>query len=125
MIEHVSLVCSSSKKSKKFYAAALKPLGYECDLEYGDSFGFKDDAGRHDFWVTKGKTGKATHIAFLARNKKQVDEFHAAALKAGGKDNGAPGPREDYAAYAAFAYDLDGNNVEVVIWPRAEKKSKK
>jgi catechol 2,3-dioxygenase-like lactoylglutathione lyase family enzyme len=127
MIEHLSLVCSSSKKSRKFYQAALRPLGYECDMESGNSFGFKDAGGRHDLWITKGKTGSPTHIAFLATKKKQIDEFHAAALKAGGKDNGAPGPREDYAEYAAFVYDLDGNNVEVVIWAGASaaKKSKR
>jgi catechol 2,3-dioxygenase-like lactoylglutathione lyase family enzyme len=115
MIEHVSLRCRDSKKSRKFYERALEPLGYECDLKYGDSFGFKDDAGRHDFWVTPGK-GATTHFAFHARSRKAIDGFHAAALKAGGKDNGAPGPREGYAAYAAFVLDPDGNNVEAVIW---------
>jgi catechol 2,3-dioxygenase-like lactoylglutathione lyase family enzyme len=124
MVEHFSLRCRSAKKSRKFYEAALKPLGYACDLEYGDSFGFKDADGRHDFWVTKGKPGGPTHFAFLAKNKKQVDGFHAAALEASGKDNGAPGPREDYAEYAAFVFDPDGNNVEVVIWPAATKKGK-
>jgi catechol 2,3-dioxygenase-like lactoylglutathione lyase family enzyme len=125
MIEHVSLRCKSSKKSRKFYEAALSPLGYACDMEFGDSFGFKDAGGRHDFWVTKGKVGTPTHICFLARTKKEIDGFHAAALKAGGKDNGAPGPREDYAEYAAFAFDPDGNNIEVVIWPKATKKKSK
>jgi len=127
MIEHVSLRCKSSKKSRKFYEAALAPLGYECDMEFGDSFGFKDADGRHDFWVTKGKVGTPTHICFLAKTRKQIDQFHAAALKAGGKDNGAPGPREDYAEYAAFAFDPDGNNIEVVIWrkPTTKKKAKK
>jgi catechol 2,3-dioxygenase-like lactoylglutathione lyase family enzyme len=122
MIEHVSLRCKSAKKSRKFYEAVLKPLGYACDMEYGDAFGFKDSEGRHDFWVTKGKVGTPTHVAFLAKTKKQIDAFHAAALEAGGKDNGAPGPREEYAEYAAFAYDPDGNNIEVVIWPSAAKK---
>jgi len=127
MIEHVSLRCKSSKKGRKFYEAALAPLGYECDMEFGDSFGFKDADGRHDFWVTKGKVGTPTHICFLAKTRKQIDQFHAAALKAGGKDNGAPGPREDYAEYAAFAFDPDGNNIEVVIWPKptTKKKAKK
>jgi catechol 2,3-dioxygenase-like lactoylglutathione lyase family enzyme len=128
MIEHVSLVCSSSKKSRKFYEAVLKPLGYECDMEYGDSFGFKDADGRHDFWVTKGKTKTPTHLAFLAKTKKQIDEFHAAALKAGGENNGKPGPREDYAGYAAFVLDPDSNNVEAVIWegtPKGAPKKKK
>jgi len=125
MIEHVSLRCRSSRKSRKFYQAALKPLGYQCDMEHGDAFGFKDAAGRHDFWVTKGKLGTPTHIAFLAKTRKQIDAFYEAALKAGGKDNGAPGPREGYAGYAAFAYDPDGNNIEVVIWPKAGKRARR
>ena len=122
MIEHVNLRCKSAKKSRKFYEAALKPLGYACDMEYGDAFGFKDAKGRHDFWVTKGKVGTPTHVAFLAPSRKAIDEFHAAALKAGGKDNGAPGPRKGYAPYAAFVYDPEGNNIEVVMWGKAAKK---
>jgi catechol 2,3-dioxygenase-like lactoylglutathione lyase family enzyme len=125
MLEHVSLRCSDSKASRRFYERVLKPLGYVCDMKYGDSFGFKDDAGRHDFWVTPGKTGTPTHLAFLAPSRKAIDAFHAAALKAGAKDNGEPGPREGYAAYAAFVFDRDGNNVEAVIWepePRASRR---
>ena len=127
MIEHVSLRCKDSKKSRRFYEKALAPLGYECDMEYGDAFGFKDRAGRHDFWVTKGKVGTPTHIAFLARGKKEIDASYAAALAAGGKDNGRPGPRKDYAAYAAFVFDPDGNNVEAVIWEeeRPKKQSRR
>jgi len=116
MIEHVSLRTRNAKASRKFYEKVLAPLGYACDLKYGDSFGFKDDAGRHDFWVTEGEVGTPTHLAFHAPSRAAIDAFHAAALKAGGKDNGAPGPREGYAAYAAFAFDPDGNNVEAVIW---------
>ncbi|BDG05705.1 hypothetical protein AMOR_47010 [Anaeromyxobacter oryzae] len=48
MLEHVSLRCSDSRASRKFYERVLKPLGYVCDMKYGDSFGFKDDAGRRD-----------------------------------------------------------------------------
>jgi catechol 2,3-dioxygenase-like lactoylglutathione lyase family enzyme len=116
MIEHVSLRCSDSKQSRRFYERVLGPLGYVCDMEYGDSFGFKDDAGRHDFWVTPGKVATPTHLAFHARSKQAIDGFHAAALEAGGKDNGQPGPRDGYAAYAAFVFDPDGNNVEAVVW---------
>ncbi len=116
MIEHVSLRTQDPKAVRKFYERALKPLGYVCDMTYGDSFGFKDEAGRHDFWVTPGEVGTPTHFAFHARSRKAIDGFHAAALKAGGKDTGKPGPREGYAAYAAFVFDPDGNNVEAVIW---------
>jgi catechol 2,3-dioxygenase-like lactoylglutathione lyase family enzyme len=125
MIEHVSLRCKDAKRSRNFYQAVLGPLGYECDMEYKDAFGFKDASGRHDLWVTKGKVGSPTHIAFLAKNEKQIEESHAAALEAGGKDNGAPGPRKDYAAYAAFFYDPDGNNVEVVIWEKPARRRRR
>ncbi len=123
MLEHVSLRCSDAKASRRFYERSLAPLGYVCDMQYADAFGFKDEAGRHDFWVTRGEVGTPTHLAFLARSPEAIDEFHAAALKAGGKDNGGPGPREGYAAYAAFVIDRDGNNVEAVIWDGGRKSS--
>ena len=124
MIEHTSLRCSDTKASRKFYLKALGPLGYVQDLTYGDSFGFAQD-GRHDFWVTPGKVGTPGHVAFLAPDAAAIDAFYKAALKAGGKDNGAPGPREDYAAYAAFVLDPDGHNVEAVTWEGAKKKAGK
>lgn len=114
MIEHVSLRCSNSRKSRKFYQTALRPLGYVCDLESGESFGFAE-GGRHDFWVTKGKVGTPSHLAFHAKTKKAVNAFYAAAIRAGGKDNGKPGPRDGY-GYAAFVLDPDGHNIEAVIW---------
>jgi catechol 2,3-dioxygenase-like lactoylglutathione lyase family enzyme len=116
MLEHVSLRCSDSKASQRFYERALKPLGYVCDMKHRESFGFKDAAGRHDFWVTPGRVGTPTHLAFHAPSRRAIDGFYAAALKAGGKDNGEPGPRKGYAAYAAFVIDRDGNNIEVVLW---------
>lgn len=116
MIEHVSLRCADAGRSRRFYERALKPLGYVCDMEYGDAFGFRDEAGRHDFWVTAGDVGTPTHLAFHAPSAEAIDAFHAAALEEGGKDNGGPGPREGYAAYAAFVHDPDGNNVEAVVW---------
>ncbi len=123
MIEHVSLRCKDSKKSRRFYEKALKPLGYVCDMVYGDSFGFAE-SGRHDFWVTKGKVGTPGHLAFHAKTTKQVDDFYAAAIKAGGKDNGKPGPRKEY-GYAAFVLDPDGHNVEAVIWDEELRKKKR
>ncbi|HEX6832096.1 MAG TPA: VOC family protein, partial [Rudaea sp.] len=60
--------------------------------------------------------GPGTHVAFQAKSRKDVDAFYAAGLKAGGKDNGPSGLREDYSPtyYAAFLVDPDGNNVEAV-----------
>jgi catechol 2,3-dioxygenase-like lactoylglutathione lyase family enzyme len=123
MIEHVSLRCRSAKKSRKFYERALEPLGYVCDREYGDAFGFAE-RGRHDFWVTNGKVGTPSHVAFHAKSKKAVDAFYAAALKAGGKDNGKPGPRPEY-GYAAFVLDPDGHNIEAVIWDEELAKKRR
>lgn len=114
MIEHVSLRCRNSRRSRTFYQRALAPLGYVQDLVHGDSFGFMQ-GGRHDFWVTPGKVATPAHLAFLAGSRSAVDAFHAAAVAEGGKDNGAPGYREDY-GYAAFVLDLDGHNIEAVIW---------
>ena len=114
MIEHISLRCSDARASRRFYEKALAPLGYEMDRKYDDAFGFVQ-GGRHDFWVTKGKVGTPTHVAFHAGDKSAVDAFYRAAMAAGGKDNGPPGMREEY-GYAAFALDPDGHNVEAVIW---------
>jgi catechol 2,3-dioxygenase-like lactoylglutathione lyase family enzyme len=123
MIEHVSLRCSNPRKSRKFYEQALAPLGYQMDREYGDAFGFIH-GGRHDFWVTKGKVGTPTHLAFHASDEAAVDSFYSAALAAGGKDNGPPGPRKEY-GYAAFVLDPDGHNVEAVIWDEELRKEPK
>lgn len=129
MIEHVSLRCRDPDASRAFYEQALAPLGYKVDREYGDAFGFVH-RGRHDFWVTKGTVGTPTHLAFHADNASAVDAFYQAALVAGGKDNGAPGPRKEY-GYAAFVLDPDGHNIEAVIWDeelkpkRQERRSPK
>jgi catechol 2,3-dioxygenase-like lactoylglutathione lyase family enzyme len=114
MIEHVSLRCPKVKRSRDFYAAALKPLGYAQDMQSGGSYAFAQK-GRHDFWVTPGKLATPLHLAFLAATHAQVEAFHRAALAAGGRDNGAPGPRDGY-GYAAFVLDPDGNNIEAVVW---------
>ena len=114
MIEHISLRCRDSRASRKFYEQALAPLGYKVDKEYGDAFGFIQ-GGRHDFWITEGKVGTPNHVAFHAHEAGAVDEFYRAAMAAGGKDNGPPGPRDEY-GYAAFVLDPDGHNVEAVIW---------
>ncbi|HZX97306.1 MAG TPA: VOC family protein [Myxococcales bacterium] len=123
MIEHISLRCKNPKASRRFYEKALAPLGYRMDKEFGDAFGFAQ-GGRHDFWVTKGKVGTPAHLAFHAASTRQVDEFYDEAIEAGGKDNGRPGPRPEY-GYAAFVLDLDGHNVEAVIWDEELKKGKK
>jgi catechol 2,3-dioxygenase-like lactoylglutathione lyase family enzyme len=71
--------------------------------------------------VSEGDVGGPVHIAFVAESREQVEAFHRAGLEAGGRDNGAPGVREQYSSpeagryYAAFVLDPDGNNVEAVL----------
>src|SRR5204862_6186120 len=108
MIEHISLRCRDSRASRKFYERALEPLGYEMDRRYGDAFGFIQ-GGRHVFWVTKGKVGTPTRVAFHAQSAAAVDAFYRAALAAGGKDNGAPGRHAERGG-AACVVDQDGQD---------------
>ena len=115
MIEHVSVPVTDYKKSKKFYVAALKPVGYVLYRDFPpDAAGFFE-GGSTSFWIVeKKKKVQPIHVAVRGQSKKAVQAFHAAALKAGGKDNGKPGFRREYGDdyYAAFILDPDGNNIE-------------
>jgi catechol 2,3-dioxygenase-like lactoylglutathione lyase family enzyme len=117
MIDHVQLRVKNFEQSRNFYARALEPLGYsvQSDDPASKSAGFGTKKGI-DLWIGEGTPVTRIHIAFRTQDRKAVRQFHAAALEAGGKDNGAPGPREDYSPtyYAAFVLDPDGNNVELV-----------
>ena len=115
MIDHTGLYVSSIAKSKAFYAAALAPLGYTLLMEFEESAGF-GVAPKPDFWIGEGAPNvPPVHIAFRAATRAEVDEFHRAALAAGGRDNGAPGERPYHPGYyAAFVLDPDGNNIEAV-----------
>ena len=128
MIAHVSLPVTSYARAKKFYAKALAPVGYKLTADYPKwkAGGYKE-GGNTSFWISEKKKMTPTHIAFEAKNKKQVDGFYKAALKAGGKDNGKPGYRTDYwpGYYAAFVYDKDGNNIEAVWFDYNKVKGKK
>ena len=111
MYDHIGLKVKDIDASTRFYEAALAPLGFVRD---GTGFGPK---GAPALWLYEGGNAKSgTHVAFAAKNRAAVDTFHAAGVKAGGKDNGAPGLRADYSPkyYAAFLVDPDGNNVEAV-----------
>ena len=116
MIAHTSIAVSEYKKSKEFYNKTLKTLGYTNNMEFGESAGFNDGKNT-DFWITTNEKGVVSgHVAFEAKNKGEVEAFYKAALAAGAKDNGAPGYRKEYwpGYYAAFVYDFDGHNIEVV-----------
>ncbi|KDE33176.1 glyoxalase [Kosakonia radicincitans UMEnt01/12] len=125
MIDHLSIPVFDFERSKRFYIAALKPLGYSIlkDSGVAAGFGVMDGHGKPldpggDFWIFQGDVSNrpATHFSFSAENRKIVDEFYMSALQAGGVDNGGPGLRTNYHPhyYAAFIYDPDGYNIEAV-----------
>lgn len=123
MIAHTSLSVSKYPKSKAFYSAALAPLGYKNNMEFGEAAGFNDGKNT-DFWIAGSETVVPTHVAFEAKNRKEVEAFYDAALKAGAKDNGGPGYRREYwpGYYAAFVHDPDGNNIEAVWYDHSAEK---
>ena len=117
MFDHLSIKVSDFEKSKVFYTAALAPLGFNIVKDVPGRSAVAFGIERPQFWVKLGDTSKVSlHFAFEAKSRAEVDAFYAGAMAAGGKDNGAPGPRQkEYSphSYAAFVFDPDGNNVEV------------
>ena len=124
MLDHLGFTVVDYPRSRAFYERALAPLGYGIVMDVtkemsggyeGCGFGAN---GKPAFWVGvgTGEAGRGMHIAFAAKTRAEVDAFHAAALAAGGTDNGAPGLRPHYHPnyYGAFVIDPDGHNVEAV-----------
>jgi catechol 2,3-dioxygenase-like lactoylglutathione lyase family enzyme len=119
----VGLSATDDDRSKPFYSTALAPLSITLLMEVtpeqtgrGSHAGFGAD-GKPFFWIGDNwRAATGVHIAFLAQSRKLVDQFYKAALQAGGRDNGAPGPRPHYHEhyYGAFVLDPNGNNVEAV-----------
>jgi predicted lactoylglutathione lyase len=115
MLDHLKLHVTDFKRSKAFYEGALEPLGYRVMMEPRDGYaGFGDNFPF--FWIAQADAATPAHVAFRAKTREEVDAFHAAALEAGGRDNGEPGLRPHYhpGYYGAFALDPDGNNIEAV-----------
>lgn len=117
MIDHVGFKVSDLDRSREFYERALAPLGYRLIMSHpisGAGFG----AGRKPtFWISPGSPVAGLHIAITAADARAVQAFHRAAIDAGGRDNGAPGPRPEYhpGYYGAFVLDPDGYNIEAVL----------
>ena len=117
MIDHTGVIVGSFKASRRFYAAALAPLGYELLLEFHASVAGFGEPGTPDFWIAQGEPNTPRiHVAFRADTRREVDAFYEAALGAGANDNGAPGLRAQYHPdyYGAFVLDPDGHNIEAV-----------
>lgn len=131
MLDHISIRVADYELSKKFYEAALAPLGYTLAMETGSGAGF-GRAFIPDFWIKQGEPvsfgvqaespeltgcgGPAVHVGFASDDRRTVDAFYRAALAAGARDNGAPGIRSNYHPnyYGAFVLDPDGYNIEAV-----------
>jgi catechol 2,3-dioxygenase-like lactoylglutathione lyase family enzyme len=122
MIDHVKLHVRDVERSRAFYESALAPLGYRVMLEPAPGV-VGMGADRPEFWLAfEPASPSVAHVAFHAETTDLVDAFHRAALDAGGRDNGAPGPRPQYHPryYGAFVLDDDGNNVEAVCHTAGE-----
>jgi catechol 2,3-dioxygenase-like lactoylglutathione lyase family enzyme len=115
VIDHVQISVRDAEASVAFYKALLEPLGIPplWESEQGAQLA-------NLVLVARDETSGPVHIAFVADSREQVEAFHRAGIEAGGRDNGAPGVREQYSSeeggryYAAFVLDPDGNNVEAV-----------
>ena len=118
MFDHISIGVRDIKRTRSFYDAALKPLGYTCISEGETSLGYGRDSVA--LWINvvpkpvPEDEWSGLYFCFAAPTRRSVDEFHAAALANGGRDNGKAGLREDYGPnyYAAFAIDPDGYRLE-------------
>lgn len=129
MLDHIGLSVADYPKAKAFYDAVMPTIGASCvvALTAADTGGTYEGAGygvnsKPSFWIGTGaRTKGSLHIAFVAESRAAVDAFHAAAIAAGGTDNGPPGIRAHYHPnyYGAFVLDLDGHNIEAVCHKQA------
>lgn len=116
MFDHIGLHVSNFPVMRQFLVNALAPLGVAITSE-GEGWAMIGPKGPGQLWFGKGTpVARPIHIAFAAANHAQVRAFHAAALAAGGKDNGAPGYRPQYHEnyYGAFVIAPEGHNFEAV-----------
>lgn len=125
MIDHVSIGVRNVAASKRFYDAALQPLGYQCLSDSPESLGYGAKAPA--LWINAAErpvpadSRSGLHFCFCAPDRKSVDSFHASGLASGGRDNGHPGLRADYGAgyYAAYLMDPDGYRIEAYFAEQA------
>jgi catechol 2,3-dioxygenase-like lactoylglutathione lyase family enzyme len=122
MYSHITVGTSSLRRAMRFYDVVLAPLGMKRTrtFKFAASYAPPDFSGVNEpFWVVRphdekeATPGNGVTVAFDAPTRTAVDSFHAAALAAGGSDEGAPGLREHYHPhyYGAYVRDLDGNKI--------------
>ena len=127
IISHISIGTNHFERAVAFYDSVLATLDCKQLMNYPGAVAY----GREfpEFWVQTpidgrpANVGNGTHFGFVANSKEAVHAFHAAALAAGGTDDGAPGPRADYtdAYYGCFVRDLDGHKIEATYWNEEPK----
>jgi catechol 2,3-dioxygenase-like lactoylglutathione lyase family enzyme len=123
MIDHISVGVSDLERSARFYETALVPLGLSPLVTRPATVGF--GKSYPEFWINlraemaQVVPDSGVHVCLRAKSPGEVDAFHAAALKAGGRSDGAPGlrPHDRVRYYAAFVIDPDGNRIEAVTFP--------
>jgi len=127
ILSHVSIGANDFARAARFYDAVLATIGCKRIMEHPDAVAY----GKvyPEFWVQSPRDGNAAtvgngfHIAFIADSKSMVDDFHRAAINAGARDDGAPGPRPEYGApyYGCFVRDPDGHKIEATYWDSSLK----
>jgi len=123
MLDHITIGVTDVETSKRFYDQALLPLGITRLYAEGENFAGYGVGEKAFFWIGQRDGAQVgVHVAFAAADRASVDRFYAAALAAGGRDNGAPGLRPHYHEnyYGAFVLDPDGHNVEAVCHASAD-----
>jgi catechol 2,3-dioxygenase-like lactoylglutathione lyase family enzyme len=123
MIDHISVGVADLERAARFYEATLAALGLTRLVTRPATIGFGKTYP--EFWINlragmaKVAPESGTHICLRAKSSADVDAFHAAALKSGGRSDGAPGlrPHDRVKYYAAFVIDPDGNRIEAVTFP--------
>lgn len=124
MIDHLMLMVKDKETSKAFYEKLLKVLGHSLVHDADPYAGF-GRPGHVPFWLKKAEGNHVStrvHVAFSTTSRSQVRAFYETALSLGAKSNGEPGLRPDHGSsyYAAYVYDLDGNNIEAVCYAKEE-----
>jgi len=122
MLDHVTLGVTDLDRARAFYDRALTPLGIERLYADGENYSGYGVRPKAFFWIgRRADAVTGTHVAFAAPDRATVDAFYEAAIAAGGRDNGAPGLRSQYAPtyYGAFVLDPDGHNIEAVCYAQA------
>jgi catechol 2,3-dioxygenase-like lactoylglutathione lyase family enzyme len=117
-LDHVGVRVRDLDASRRFYEAAIEPLGLE--ITHGDGWFSVDEL----FFAEDGSPTTGLHVAFQAKDRETVERFHEAALAAGGSDNGVPGERDYHPGYyGAYVLDPDGTNVEAVYHGPVERSA--